>query len=66
MGDGEKCVVPKEAWEGESLKAWRKLAGGPALSGGRRRRRREKRIFSTVSAGRLEVGAEYRWSVALW
>lgn len=43
----------------ESLKAWRKLAGGPAFRG-RRRRRRDAKIFSTVSEGRLEVGAEYR------
>lgn len=48
----------------ESLKAWRKLAGGPAFRGGRRRRR-DAKIFSTVSEGRLEVGAEYRWD-GLW
>lgn len=58
---------PQGSLIGESLKAWRKLAGGPAFSGGRRRRKWRKRrrenakIFSTVNEERLEVGAEYRW-----
>lgn len=64
MGDGEKCVVPKEAWEGESLTAWRTLAGGPALSGGRwRRRRRDKGSFplSVQEDWRLGLNIDGLW-----